>query len=47
MELSEIEGVSSVKADLDLKMIKVTYSPPAKESILREKLAEINYPAED
>ena len=47
MELSEIEGVSNVEADVNTKMVKVTYDLPADESKLRETLAEINYPAAD
>ena len=47
MELSDVEGVSKVGADLDTKMVKVTFEPPADEAKLRAALAEINYPAAD
>jgi copper chaperone CopZ len=47
MELSDIEGVSKVEADLDTKMVKVTLEPPADEAKIRAALAEINYPAAD
>lgn len=47
MELSEIEGVSNVNADVDTKKVEVTFEPPADEAALRTALAEINYPAED
>lgn len=45
MELSEIEGVSNVEADVKTKMVKVSYEPPADEAKLRQTLVEINYPA--
>ncbi|MBG0784786.1 MAG: heavy-metal-associated domain-containing protein [Anaerolineaceae bacterium] len=47
MELSDVEGVSNVDADLSTKMVKVTFEPPADEAKLRATLAEINYPAEN
>ena len=47
MELSDVEGVSNVEADLNTKMVKVTFEPPADEAKLRATLAEINYPAMD
>lgn len=47
MELSDVEGVSNVEADLSTKMVKVTFEPPADEAKLRATLAEINYPAEN
>ena len=45
MELSELEGVSQVDADLESKMVTVEYDSPATEQELRDTLAEINYPA--
>jgi copper chaperone len=45
MELSDLEGVSNVDADLDSKMVTVQYDAPATEQELRDLLAEINYPA--
>lgn len=47
MELSELEGVSRVEADLESKMVTVQYDSPATEQELRDTLAEINYPAEN
>lgn len=47
MELSDVEGVSNVEADVETKRVKVTFEPPATEDKLRETLAEINYPAVD
>jgi copper chaperone len=46
MELSELEGVSNVDADLNSKMVTVEFEAPATEQELRDTLAEINYPAE-
>jgi copper chaperone len=43
-ELSEMDGVSSVKADSNTKMVEITFEPPADESLIKSLLAEINYP---
>ena len=45
MEISEIEGVISVKTDLDTKQSTITFQPPATEEKIKAILAEINYPA--
>ena len=45
MELSELEGVSSVKASAETKQVMVEFDAPADEKKLRETLLEINYPA--
>ena len=45
MELSDLEGVSNVDADVETRMVTVTFDDPATEKILKETLAEINYPA--
>ncbi|MFN2303475.1 MAG: heavy-metal-associated domain-containing protein [Anaerolineales bacterium] len=47
MELSDLEGVSKVDADLQSKMVTVTYEEPATEQNLRETLIAINYPPAD
>jgi copper chaperone CopZ len=47
MELSEIEGVQLVDADLQSQKVTVTYQEPATEQVLRETLIEINYPPAD
>lgn len=47
MELSDLEGVMSVDADVQTKMVKVTFDPPASDEIIRQKLDEINYSAEE
>ena len=44
MELSEIEGVSKVDADLDSKSVTIDYEPPVTEQELKNTLIEINYP---
>jgi len=45
MELSEIEGVTNVEADVMTQLVKVTFDAPATEQIIKDTLAEINYPA--
>ncbi len=44
MELSEIEGVSSVVASESDRQVRVEFSPPATEAQIVETLVEINYP---
>jgi copper chaperone CopZ len=43
-ELSEIEGVVSVEADVVTKEVTVQYDPPATPKGIEAVLAEINYP---
>lgn len=45
-ELSEIQGVKSVQGDENTKQVTVDYEAPADLDQIREKLKEINYPAE-
>ncbi len=45
MELSELEGVHSVDADLASKKVVVNFSDPASDEKIKGVLAEINYPA--
>lgn len=45
MELSELEGVQSVEADLASKQVVVNFSEPASDEKIKDLLAEINYPA--
>ena len=47
MELSDLEGVKSVKADLDSKKVVVEFDQPATVESITDKLKEINYPPED
>ena len=44
-ELSEMSGVSSVKADAESKTVTVAFDAPATLEGIRETLTEINYPA--
>jgi copper ion binding protein len=44
-EVSELAGVSSVKADADTKTVEVIFDAPATEDQIKQLLAEINYPA--
>jgi copper chaperone len=44
MELKDMEGVSSVVADMDGKQATITFDPPATEESIKGVLAEINYP---
>ncbi|MBL8099262.1 MAG: heavy-metal-associated domain-containing protein [Anaerolineales bacterium] len=46
MEVSELEGVKSVKADETTKKVEITFDTPASEQSIKALLAEINYPAE-
>ncbi len=43
-ELGELQGVQSVKADLNTKKVSVTFAPPADEEKIKALLAEIEYP---
>lgn len=44
MEVSDLEGVKSVVADLDMKQATITYEPPATETSIKDLPAEIDYP---
>jgi copper chaperone CopZ len=46
MEVSELKGVQSVKAEQDSKKVTITFGEPATEEKIKALLAEINYPAE-
>lgn len=45
-EVSELAGVTSVKADAASKWVEVSFEPPASEEGIQNLLAEINYPVE-
>ena len=45
MEVAELDGVKSVKADLDTKNVKIDFDAPANEENIKALLAEIEYPA--
>jgi len=44
MEVSEVKGVQSVKADQESRVVEITFDTPATEENIKELLAEINYP---
>ena len=41
MEVGELQGVQTVKADLDTKKVEVTFDAPANEEKIKALLAEI------
>jgi copper ion binding protein len=45
MELGELQGVQSVKADMDTKNVTIAFDAPASEEEIKALLAEIEYPA--
>jgi copper chaperone len=45
-EVSELQGVQSVKADVESKKVVITFDAPADENKIKAVLAEINYPVE-
>ena len=44
MELNDVQGVSSVVADMDGKQATITFEPPATEDAIKGLLSDINYP---
>jgi copper ion binding protein len=44
MEVGDLQGVKSVKADLDAKKVEISFEAPASEEQIKSLLAEINYP---
>lgn len=44
MEVSEVAGVQSVKADQDSRVVEITFDVPATEDGIKALMAEINYP---
>ena len=46
MEVGELQGVQSVKADESTKKVVVNFDVPASEAQIKALLAEINYPVE-
>ena len=45
-ELSDLQGVQSVKADINSKKVEITFDAPASEDSIKALLSEIDYPAE-
>jgi len=44
MEVADLEGVQSVKADQESQVVEITFDNPATEDGIKVLLAEINYP---
>lgn len=44
MEVGELDGVQSVKADLESKNVAISFEDPASEEKIKALLAEIEYP---
>lgn len=44
MEVSDLEGVQSVVADVGTQQATIVFEPPATEEAIKNLLAEINYP---
>jgi copper chaperone CopZ len=45
MELGELAGVSSVKAEQESKLVTIAWDSPATWEQIQQTLVEINYPA--
>ena len=45
-ELSDMQGVQSVKADQATKKVEITFNAPANEEAIKSLLAEIDYPVD-
>jgi copper chaperone CopZ len=46
MEVGDLQGIQSVKADQATKRVQISFEAPATEEKIKALLAEINYPAE-
>jgi copper chaperone CopZ len=44
MEVSEIDGVESVVANAETKMVDIIFNAPADEAAIKSLMAEINFP---
>ena len=44
MEVTDLEGVESVKANADTRQAVIVFEHPASETQIKELLAKINYP---
>jgi len=45
-EVSDMEGVLSVKADQNTKAVEIVFDAPASEEAIKALMAKINYPVE-
>ena len=46
LEVGELQGVQSVKADQASKKVQITFDVPATEEKIKSLLSEIDYPVE-
>ena len=46
LEVGELEGVQSVKANQTSKKVQITFDAPASEDKIKALLSEIDYPVE-
>ncbi len=46
MELKELEGIQSVKTELETKKVEITFDAPADAEKIKSLLAEIEYPVQ-
>ncbi|RPJ18749.1 MAG: copper chaperone [Chloroflexi bacterium] len=46
MEVGELQGIQSVKADQTTRKVEITFDAPASEDKIKALLAEIDYPVE-
>ena len=44
LEVGDLEGVKSVKADMNTKNVTITFDAPASEDKIKALLTEIEYP---
>ena len=44
VELADLQGVQSVKADVATKKVEIAFDAPASEETIKALLAEIEYP---
>jgi copper chaperone CopZ len=44
LEVGELDGVKSVKAELDTRKVMIDFEAPANEEKIKALLAEIEYP---
>jgi len=46
-EVADLQGVQTVKAEIESKKVVITFETPADEQKIKDLLAEINYPVEE
>lgn len=46
MEIGELEGVKTVKAEMETRTVTIEYQDPASEQLLLDTMSEINYPVQ-